>query len=149
MDELYDDVNLTAFFAENVEKAKPIKYVASKRIKDAAGNPIKWVLHPIPAGKDQELQAECQKPTQVKTGGRAVNLKLLDTEKYNKKLIVASVAYPDLNNRQLQDSYGVMSAEDLLDVMLYGGEYRSLLLKVNEINDADADEAAEIDLAKN
>ena len=38
----------------------------------------------------------------------------MNTAKYISKILVASCVSPDLYDRELQDSYGVMSPEDLL-----------------------------------
>jgi hypothetical protein len=49
-------------------------------------------------------------------------------------MTAASVAYPNLNDAELQNSYGVMGAEALLEAMLTAGEYITLSGKVAEIN---------------
>ena len=39
------------------------------------------------------------------------------------KMAVAATVYPDLNNAELQDSYGVKTPEQLLKKMLYPQEF--------------------------
>ena len=44
------------------------------------------------------------------------------------------VVFPNLNDKDLQDSYGVMGAEKLLKEMLKPGEYQDLIKKIQEVN---------------
>lgn len=60
-----------------------------------------------------------------------------DYAQYVGKLAVACTVFPDLNNKELQDSYQVMGAESLLKKMLTPGEYQDYLAKVQEINGFD------------
>lgn len=49
------------------------------------------------------------------------------TSEYLAKMIAASVVYPDLYDKELQDSYGVMTPEDLVYAMVdNAGEYQEL-----------------------
>lgn len=59
--------------------------------------------------------------------------KFTDPDDYNTKLIVACCVEPNLKDAALQAHFGVMGAEDLLEVMLDPGEYTDLLLAVQEI----------------
>ena len=59
----------------------------------------------------------------------------VDTSEYQAKLMAAAVVTPNLNDAELQDSYGVMSAEELLKEMLDdAGEYTELAVKVQQIS---------------
>ena len=50
-------------------------------------------------------------------------------------MMVASVVYPNLNDKDLQDSYGVMTPEDLLTEMVDNpGEYNAFGKFINEYN---------------
>jgi len=60
-----------------------------------------------------------------------------DYDQYVGRLAVACTVFPDLNNKELQDSYQVMGAEALLKKMLTPGEYREYLSKVQEVNGFD------------
>ncbi len=57
-----------------------------------------------------------------------------DINAYMAKLAVRCTIYPDLNNVELQTSYKVMNAEELLRTMLTPGEYQDYLTKVQEVN---------------
>lgn len=59
----------------------------------------------------------------------------VDTSEYQAKLMAAAVVMPDLHDAALQDSYGVMSPEELLKEMLDdAGEYADLAIKVQQIS---------------
>ena len=64
-------------------------------------------------------------------------------------LAATCTVYPDLNNLDLQDSYGVMGAEELLKVMLLPGEYANYLGKVQEICGFDKNMNDLVEEAKN
>ena len=65
------------------------------------------------------------------------------------KLAAACTVLPNLNDKELQDSYGVMSAEQLLKVMLSVGEYNTLLWKTQEVNQMEISLQDKVDDAKN
>ena len=60
---------------------------------------------------------------------------LLDTSKYLAKMICASVVEPNLNDKDLQNSYGVMTPEDLIREMIDDpGEYNSFAEFIQTFN---------------
>lgn len=121
-------MNLQAFMAQNVEKVTIEEHEVSPRFKDEKGNPIKWQFGAINSDVDATLRKECTRrvPVPMKKG---LTMPELDSNRYALKLAVATIKYPDLNNLELQNSYGVMDAEQLLQNMLLPGE----LAKVKEI----------------
>ena len=50
------------------------------------------------------------------------------------KICVRTTVFPNLNDKELQDSYGVMSAEELITTMLTPGEFEDYSTKVMETN---------------
>lgn len=120
---------LNSFFKQNKkDKNREISVALSDSFVDEDGKVLEWVLKPV-SGRTSRVLTEAA--TQVNKKGETV----FKQAEYMHKLAVASIAFPDLNNAELQDSYGVMSAEDLLDEMLpTAEEYSSLLVKVNEVN---------------
>ncbi len=68
---------------------------------------------------------------------------------YLGKLAVACTVFPDLNSKELQDSYKVMGAETLLKTMLTPGEYADYISKVQEVCGFDASLQEDVDTAKN
>lgn len=124
---------LAAFMAQNVEKVAVKKVVISKRFKDGDGNPVEWELVPITNERNDELKEECTKLVQM-TGKPGVMIPKLNNGAYVGKLAAECVTYPNLNNADLQDSYGATCSESLLKAMLLPGEYIKLTDAVSEVN---------------
>ena len=137
--------DLTAFFAENVEQLEECEYVVSRRMKDAEGNPVPWVLRPV--SKAQEARAREAAYEYTRSGG-TVN-KSLNAMTYEINLIVEAVAFPNLRDPQLQNSWGCMNPADLLGKMLSAGEYMALWQKVNDISDFNTTQQEDVEAAKN
>ena len=58
----------------------------------------------------------------------------LDGSRYQVLVCAACTVFPNLNDSELQNSWGVMCAEDLLTNMLLSGELTEYAQKVFEIN---------------
>ena len=138
-------MSLNAFLSQNASKVKEVGYVVSDRFKDENGKAVPFILSPIDGDRDEKLKEECT-IQEVTKSGRA-NVKF-DSVAYGRKMTVATVKEPNLNSKELQDSYGVMSAEDLITKMLLPGEYSGLQKKVQEVNGFKSFEELEED-AKN
>lgn len=124
--------DLKAFFANHVEKVADTEYIASKRIKDESGNPMKWILRPISNARMDEIQRECTYYPKDKNG---VEQQRLDTTKYISMITAETVVWPDLNNAELQDSWKVLNPCALLQVMLsVPGEYQKLKIEAQRVN---------------
>ena len=119
----------TAFMAGAVEKIENKKVVVSNRFKDEKGKPIPFEIKALSADENDELQRRCMVNVPV-PGQRGQYTRELDQIKYTAMLLTESVVYPDLNEAELQDSYGVRGAESLLRKMLYTGEYNVLAQEV-------------------
>lgn len=140
--------NLSYFLAENVQKEEVVKYTASKRFKNEKGIEIEWELGCITSDEDERLRKSCTKKVQV-PGKKNMFTPETDFDKYLGLLAVQCVKYPDLNNVEIQNSYGVMGADFLLKTMLKPGEYQDLLKKVQEINGFDTGMEELVEEAKN
>lgn len=128
--------NFSAFFAQNKIKSDNVKFAVSKNFVDSNGNPIEWELRVLGADEDESIRRDATR--KVKVAGRSgAYTSELDTNTYLTKMVAASVVYPNLNDKELQDSYKVMGAEQLLKAMLNAGEYIQLSGKVAEINGFD------------
>ena len=114
--------SLTGFLAGNVEKRENKKIVVSNRFKDAKGNPIPWEIRSISANEDELIRKECTKNVPI-AGKRNQYRQTFDSNAYLTKLAVKSVVFPDLNDAELQNSYNVMGAEQLIVTMLYKDEF--------------------------
>lgn len=137
------------FLAENKVKSENIKYVASKSFIDkATGKPKEWELKTISNTLNEDLQKQCQRrvPLAGKSGRFQVQI---DENKYQALLVTSCVVYPDLNNKALQDSYGVMGAAELVKAMLNVGEYADLAKQCLSINGFDVGLDELVEEAKN
>jgi hypothetical protein len=128
--------DLSGFLNQNAIQVENIKYAASKRFLGEDGKPLEWEIKAITNQQNEELKRECtvRKPV---AGKKGVFIPVTDVNKHAVKTAVLCTVYPDLNNKELQDSYGVMGAEDLLLAMLIPGEYTNYIEKINEINGFD------------
>lgn len=139
--------NLSGFFAENALKIENIKYVASKRFLDEKKKPLEWEIRSITSKEDEELRKECTK--RVSTGKRGQFTLDTDINLYLGKLACKCTVYPNLNDAELQNSYGVMGADVLLKTMLSAGEYSEYITKIQEINGFDVTLEDMVDEVKN
>jgi len=139
--------NLTCFLAGNVEKRENKKIVVSNRFKDKDGKPVEWEIRSISAEEDEALRKSCTKRIPV-VGKRNQFTQDFDSNGYLAKLAAKAIVFPDLNNAELQNSYGVMGAEQLIKTMLYKDEFDKLTESL--VTQTDSDDVNElIDEAKN
>jgi hypothetical protein len=140
--------NLSAFLAENAKKVENIKHVVSKRFIDENGNPIKWEITCITSQEDEALRKNYTKRVQI-PGKRNQYTTETDYNLYLGKLAAKCTVFPNLNDAELQNSYGVMGDDALLKVMLTPGEYADYLTKIQEVNGFDTSFDELVDEAKN
>ena len=124
-----------------------VKYVASNRFKEK-GKPVEWELKAISSSLDEAIREDCTKKVPI-VGKRGQYNQETDTDKYIGKLCVACTVYPNLNDAELQDAYGVKSGDELLKKMLLPGEYTEYKAKVMEVNGYDMSMEELVDEAKN
>ncbi len=139
--------DFSVFMAGNAQKVETVKYVASKRF-GTKDKPVEWELKAIDSELDEAIRKECTKKVPV-AGKRGQYTQDIDTDKYIAKLCAACTVYPNLNDAELQDSYGVKSADVLLKKMLLAGEYTEYKNKVMEVNGYDMSMEELVDEAKN
>ena len=139
--------NFAVFMAGNVAADETIKYVASKRFVEN-DSPVEWEIKPIDSDLDELIRKECTKRVPV-VGKRGQFNQEIDTDKYLGKMCVACTVYPNLNDAELQDFYGVKSADALLKKMLLPGEYTEYKTKIMEVNGYDTSMEELVDEAKN
>ncbi|MDL2217379.1 phage portal protein [Christensenellaceae bacterium OttesenSCG-928-M15] len=137
-------MNLSAFLRGNALPMEEREVIISKRFVDKDGKPIPWKIRAVTEEENRTIKDACMSRTTGK-GGK-VNMHF-DAMKYNVRLAAASVVYPDLQDAELQKSYGVMGAEKLIGVMLTAGEAGELSTVVQETSGFDIEE--EIEEAKN
>lgn len=140
--------DLSFFFSENAIKEENVKYIASKRFQDKEGKTVEWELCCISSKEDEDIRKSCTKRVPV-PGLRGQFRTETDGNMYLGKLAARCIVFPNLNDAELQNSYGVMGADNLLKVMLKSGEYADLIMKVQEINGFNTDMEELVEEAKN
>lgn len=128
--------SLQAFFAQNTTSEITEEVIVSERFKDENGKPIPWKVRAITEAENEQLRKAA---TQYVKGPGGRRVAEIQPEVYMAKVVVASVVFPDLKDAELQKSYGVLGAEDLLKRMLLSGEYARLVQAVQEINGFEKD----------
>lgn len=139
--------DFSVFMAGNALKGDTVKFVASKRFV-IKGKPVQWEIKAIDSDTDEAIRKECTKRVPI-AGKRGQYNNETDTDKYIGKMCVACTVYPNLNDAELQDSYGVKGADALLKKMLLPGEYTEYKAKVMEVNGYDMSMEELVDEAKN
>ena len=140
-------MGLRAFLNETPIGEIRWKYAASPRFRNQEGKPEQWELRCLTGAEDEALRMACVRRVPV-PGRRGIFMSEPDPDLYLGKLAAACTVYPDLRDRELQDSYRVMGEDALLKAMLTAGEYAAYLEKAQEICGFGL-ESQEVDEAKN
>lgn len=74
---------------------------------------------------------------------------IFSTSAYSFELIKAALVEPDLKSSELQDSYGAMGEDELIDLMFTGVEFNNLLLEINNFNGLKKTDEERVEEAKN
>ena len=140
---------LSAFLAENALPVENIKFAASRRfLSPDKKKPMEWEIKAISSTEDEALRKACTKRVPV-PGKKNQFQRELDADAYLGKLAVACTVFPNLNDKELQDSYKVMGGDALLKAMLTPGEYAAYVEKVQEVCGFSTPIQEEVDEAKN
>lgn len=121
--------NLTAFLKNNVEIVNQVEYVASNRIK-AVDEPVAWKINVLQNKVIDKLRNRYTK--MIKDGKTGVTREKFDSQGFNDAMLLESIIYPNLEDMELQDSWGVNDPLELVKAMLTPGEYADLLNAVVE-----------------
>ena len=125
------------------------RYVATESLCDEEGKPLEWEFRHISSRENEEIREKCTVDVAI-TGKPNVYRPRLNSSKYVRKLVAASVVHPDLYDAELQDSYGVKTPEDLLLEMVDDpGEYNMLAEYVQKFQGFQASFQDKVDEAKN
>lgn len=138
---------LSMFLASNAKKIQPVEFVASDRFVHE-GKPVAWKIGCITAKQNARLRDKSVIQVPV-VGKKGQYTQKFDTATYLALVTVACTLYPNLNDVELQNSYGVMSAEDLITTMLTPGEFDEYSSKVLDINGFNDDKSELVEKAKN
>ncbi|WP_248930136.1 phage tail assembly chaperone [Paenibacillus hamazuiensis] len=138
--------DLRVFYAQNAAIDITEEVVVSERFKDEQGQPVPWKLRSMTEAENEECRKAATRRVKGKNG---MYVPETNSEEYIARLVVASVVFPNLKDAELQSSYGVLGAENLLRKMLLPGEYTTLIQKVQELNGFDQDINELVDDVKN
>ncbi|RAP29158.1 hypothetical protein C2W64_04105 [Brevibacillus laterosporus] len=119
------------FFMDEFEDAE----VVERKMK-FAGKEKKMQFKPISATQGDEIRKSCRKTTRHK-GTKEVDF---NEDAYMVKMIIETTVNPDFKNKELQDSWKVIGADNLLAAMkskMRDGEYAELIGVVSGINGFD------------
>lgn len=133
---------LKAFLKQNKKTTDTIKYAASRSFVDEEGKPLEWEIRPLKSREADAIRKECMSLN----GKRA----FVDSGKFNRMAAARCTVFPNLNDKELQDSYGVLGAEELIQELLDNdGEYQMYCKKVLELSGYDKADEELIEEAKN
>jgi len=140
--------SLSSFMAQNALKVEKIHYVASKRFLDKDGKPISWEIGCVSSTEDEAIRRTATKRIPI-PGKRGQFSEETDFNLYLGRLAAKCTIFPNLDDSDLQNSYGVMGDDVLLKTMLTPGEYADYLIEIQQINGFDTNFEEVIDEAKN
>ncbi len=141
--------NLRSFLKANKKTKENTKFPATKSLCDENGAPLEWEVKPISTRENDAIREACTKEIQI-TGKPGMYREQFDSTLYLKKLVCASVVFPNLYDKELQDSYGVKTPEDLIVEMLDNPmEYNDFALFIQDYNGFDESVNDKVEQAKN
>ena len=124
---------LSAFMRPNVAQIENTKFAPSPRFVGEDGKPVEWEICCIDASEYASIRNSCIKQIPV-PGKKGQYTQRMDSFAFQAKVCARCTVFPDLNNAELQDSWGVKTPEELLAKMLIGGEFEDYASAVFQIN---------------
>lgn len=121
--------NLQAFMAPNTEETREV--IISDRFKDKDGKVVPFVIKSLSQAENEEIKKRTSIPV-VKSG--VVIGDKLDSEKYGRELVLASVKTPNFRDSELCKFYATMDPLEVPGKMLRVGEYSKLVKAINDLN---------------
>lgn len=141
--------NLTMFLKKNKVQKENTTYAATTSLCDDKEKPLEWVIKPLTTSETEAIREECTMEIPI-PGKPNMFRQKMKTGKYLAKMVVASVVEPNLNNAELQDSYGVKNPEELLQQMVDDpGEYNAFVMFIQEFNNMNNTMQDKVEEAKN
>lgn len=141
--------DLSRFLKKNKKTKENLKISATTTLTDENGKPLLWEVRPLTTKEDNALREDCTVDVQV-TGKPGMFRPKFNANRYLAKMVAACVVYPNLNDKELQDSYGVMGAEQLIQEMIDDpGEYNLFMNRLQEYHGFDQSFQEKVDEAKN
>ena len=134
--------------ANKIEKKNGM-YAATKSLCDENGKPLEWEFRHITSKENEDLRDACTIEVPI-TGKPNMFRQKVKSGLYIQKMVAASVVVPDLYDKDLQDSYGAMTPEELLLAMVDDpGEYNDLASFVQKFQGFNVSFDEKVDEAKN
>ena len=137
------------FMKQNKIKKENTTFAPTKSLLDENGEPIKFIIKPLTTKENEDIREACTVDIPV-TGKPNIFRPKLNTSKYLAKMLWSCIIEPNLFDKELQDSYGVMTPEDLIKVMIDDpGEYQDFVTFIQNFNGFNVSLEDKVDNAKN
>ncbi len=141
--------DFSRFMKKNKITRENTTFSATKSLVDEKGNPLQWIIKPLSTKENDNIRDTCMIDVPVKGKPNMYRPKL-DTSKYIAKMLCACIVEPNLYDKELQDSYGVMTPEELLKEMIDDpGEYQDFASFVQDYNGFNTSFEEKVEEAKN
>ena len=126
--------NFSKFMKANKIQKENVMHPVTKSLVDENGEPLLWEIKPLTTKENERIRELCTVDVPVKGKPNQYRPKV-DMDKYQTKLVCAAIVSPDLNNAELQNSYGVMTPEDLIkDMVDNPAEYTDLMVFIQQLS---------------
>ncbi len=141
--------NLSRFMKQNKTVKENEFYAPTESMTDEKGKPLKWEFRHMTSKENDNLKDNCTLDIQVK-GKPNMYRQKLNSSKYLVNMIAACTVTPNLYDKELQDSYGVKTPEDLVYEMVDDpGEYADLCIWLQKYQGFDTSMDDKVEEAKN
>jgi len=141
--------DFSRFMKKNKITRENTTFSATKSLVDEKGNPLQWIIKPLSTKENDNIRDTCMIDVPVKGKPNMYRPKL-DTSKYIAKMLCACIVEKNLYDKELQDSYGVMTPEELLKEMIDDpGEYQDFASFVQDYNGFNTSFEEKVEEAKN
>lgn len=141
--------SVAKFLKSNKKQKENTQYAATKSLTDENDEPLLWTIRPLTTKESNEIRDECTEEIPIK-GKKGMYRQKFNANKYLDKTLCASVVEPNLYSEELQNSYGVMSPEELVKEMVDDpGEYTKFTQFIQEFNGFDESFEDKVEKAKN
>lgn len=107
----------SAFMKANKKVKENEQFAPTASLIGSDGTPLRWEFKHITSKENEALRDANTIEVQV-TGKPNLFRPKLNTSKYLMDMIVKATVFPDLYDKELQDSYGVMTPNDLVYAMV-------------------------------
>ena len=137
------------FMKQNKIKKENTTFAPTKSLLDENGEPIKFIIKPLTTKENEDIREACTVDIPV-TGKPNIFRPKLNTSKYLAKMLCSCIIEPNLFDKELQDSYRVMTPEDLIKEMIDDpGEYQDFVMFIQNFNGFNVSLEDKVDNAKN